>query len=273
MISTANPTDLTDEPLQEVVTVSKSISEQSVPITALESSQTQITIKNHMPIFPEFLLPGAFEANLKTYKTAIAEGIAARNYTPLLPLHISRRLIENSFAEIMAENQLMSLAHFITHLEGHFAAGSHDPGDNCSRWALVNAVMALAIRSKTASGSQGIVDITNSIYENATKTLPQLILQEPHLLSIQALLAMASFARDVGNVSAFVMLASSASRQLELLTVSWPSMDRVIASEEMEQYEQAYKAANMFEMCIRSFLNADAAMCEGLTQFVDPHGR
>ena len=239
MISRVFPTGLAGERVQEEVT-NKLVSEKSPASTIiLDSSQTQITINNRFPIFPEFPLPDAFDETLNKYKTAIAEGIAAHNYTPLMPLHISCRLIENSFAEIMAEHKLMPLTSFLAHLEDHFADGSHDPGSNHSRWALVNAIMALAIRSKTAPGSQAIVDITHGIYENATKVLPELMLQEPHLLSIQALLAMASFAREVGNVSAFVMLASSASRQLELLTVSWPSMDRVIGSEEVEQFEQA----------------------------------
>ena len=267
MISTVRPAGRSNEGLQETVVTNKPIGQQP---TTTESSQTQLSIKNQIPIFPEFLLPGAFDENLKPYKTAIAEGIAARNYTPLLPLHISRRLIENSFAEIMAEHQLMPLTQLMAHLENHFADSAHDPGGNYSRWALVNAVMALAIRSKTAPGSQAILDIAHGIYENATKVLPELMLQDPHLLSIQALLAMASFAREVGNVSAFVMLASSASRQLELLTVSWPSMDRVIVSEEAEQFEQAYKATNTFETCIRAFLNTNAAMSEGQTQLFDP---
>jgi len=263
MISRVFPTGLADENLQEGV-INNSISERSTAPTILDSSQ--VTINNRFPMFPEFLLPGAFEETMNKYKTAIAEGIAARNYTPLLPLHISRRLIENSFAEIMAEIQFMSLAHFVAHLEEHFADNSHDPSGNYSRWALVNAMMALAIQSKTAPGSQAIVDITHRIYENATKVLPELRLQEPHLLSIQAFLAMACFAREVGNVSAFVMLATSASRQLELLTVSWPSKDRVIVSEEVEQFEQAYKAASVFETCVRALLNTNGAMCEGQTQ-------
>jgi hypothetical protein len=232
------------------------------PTPVIDSSQTQVSIKNSIPIFPEFLLPGAFDENLKTYKTAIAEGIAARNFTPLMPLYILRRLIQNSFADIMPEHQLMPLYQFLTHLDDQYAASPNDPGDSPARWALVNAIVALSCRWKTAPGSQGLDQITFGFYENATKILPELILKDPHLLSIQALLAMASFARKVENVSAFVMLSSNASRQLELFTMSWSSTDRLIDVKDMGQYEQAYKVANVFEKYIREYLGTNAALCE-----------
>ncbi|KAE9370342.1 hypothetical protein N431DRAFT_378564 [Stipitochalara longipes BDJ] len=270
-ISTVNSMSLADLLLPNGVIVNKPALQQST--TATESSQTQVTIKNRIPIFPEFLLPGTFDNNLKTYKTAIAEGIAARNFIPLMPLHICHRLVENSFADIMAEHQLMPLSHFLTHLEAQYAASSLDPADNSARWALVNAIIALGGRSKTAPGSQALYNITLGIFENAMKTLRELIIEDPCLLSIQALLAMAIFTREVGNMSAFVVLASNASRQLELLTLSWSSMDQVIDGDEMGQYEQAYKIANAFEKYTREFLGTNAALCEGQAQFNEPQSR
>ncbi|KAH8754019.1 hypothetical protein F5882DRAFT_419181 [Hyaloscypha sp. PMI_1271] len=138
-----------------------------------------------------------------------AEGIAARNFKPLMPLHIARRLIENSFAEIMQGHQLIPLSHFMMHLDAQYTASSLDPAGNPARWAVVNIIVALGIRSKTAPGSEAaLFDITNGFYQNATKVVPELILQRPCLASIQAFLGMALFARDNVDISAFIMSRS-----------------------------------------------------------------
>lgn len=258
IISKERSTRRTDPGVHDGVAVSKQTSLQ--PSVSTDSSQTQVSIRNRIPIFPDFLLPGTFDANLKEYKTIIAEGIAARNFTPLMPRHIARRLIENSFAEIMAEHQLITLSHFITHLDAQCAANSLDPGDTPARWAFVNAVLALGARSKTVPDSEVLSNIVHGYYQNATKVVPELILQEPCLLSIQALLAMAIFARDSANTPAFVMLASNASRQLELLSSSWSSMGQAINFQETEQYEQAFRTADIFKNTIREVLGPNIAL-------------
>jgi hypothetical protein len=110
------------------------------------------------------------------------EGIAARNFKPLMPLCIARRLVENSFAEIMEGHQLIPLSHFMTHFDAQYAASSLDPAGNPARWAVVNTIVALGIQSKTASGSEAaFFDITNGFYQNATKVVSELILQRPCL--------------------------------------------------------------------------------------------
>jgi len=203
-----------------------------------------------------------------------AEGIAARNFKPLMPLHIARRLIENSFAEIMQGHQLIPLSHFMMHLDAQYTASSLDPAGNPARWAVVNIIVALGIRSKTAPGSEAaLFDITNGFYQNATKVVPELILQRPCLASIQAFLGMALFARDNVDISAFIMLASNASRQLELLSLNWSSTDRAIDREDMEQYEQVYRTTDILEKSIREFLGTKAALCEGQAQPVEPQSQ
>ncbi|CZR55477.1 uncharacterized protein PAC_05365 [Phialocephala subalpina] len=230
--------------------------------TSMDSSQTQVSVRNHLPIFPDFLLPGKFDEHLKTFKTIIAEVKPARNFTPFMPQHISRRLIENSFAEVMAEHRLLDQTNFVMLLDAQYAASSLDPADDSARWALVNAIIALAVRFKTASGSEkALFDIPHGFFQNVTRVVPELILQEPSLLVIQALLAMAMFARCIADVQAFIMLATNASRQLELLGRF--SMDRVIDMREIEQYEQVYKAANMFDKTIAGILSTGAALPEG----------
>ncbi len=227
----------------------------------MELPQTQVTFFERLPIFPDCLLPGTFNEHLESFKRSVAEATAARNFTPLIPHQISRRLIENSFAEIMAEHQLLDISNFVMLLDAPYAASCANPADAPARWAIVNAVIALALRFKTAPGSEAALsDITHSFYQNAIRVLPELILQDSSLLSIQALLAMAMFARRISDIQAFIMLATNASRQLELLGRF--SIDRVIDMREIEQYEQAYKTANVFDETISEVLRPEAALHE-----------
>ncbi|KAK7421108.1 hypothetical protein QQZ08_010112 [Neonectria magnoliae] len=114
--------------------------------------------------------------------------------TPLLPLAVSRRLIQNSAAEVMAEHQLLALQSFVTLLDAQYATSSVDHAGKPARWALVNTVIALALRVKTAPGSEAkLSDIPRAYYRNATTVIPDLILQDSSLLLIQALLTMAIF--------------------------------------------------------------------------------
>jgi hypothetical protein len=81
---------------------------------------------------------------------------------------------------------------------------------------------------------------------------------------------MALFARDNVGIPAFIMLASTASRLLESLRVSWSSTGRVIGMEETEQYEQVCRAIHVFENSIREFLVSKAALDGSLTQLAEP---
>lgn len=131
-----------------------------------------------------------------------------------MPPEIARRLIQNSFTEVMAEHQLMDLSTFVKLLDAQYAASSVGSGGNPARWTMVNAVIALAIRFKTAPGSEAALsDITHGFYQNATRVLPELILQDTCLLSVQALLTMAMFAQCIPDIRASIMLATNASRQ------------------------------------------------------------
>jgi hypothetical protein len=157
-------------------------------------------------------------------------------------------LIQNSFTEVMAEHQLLDLSSFAMLLEAQYSASLFGPTDNPARWAVVNAVTALAIRVKTAPGSEGdISDISRGFYDNATVVIPEIILQAPSLLSVQALLAMAMFAQGTPDAQACVMLASNASRQLELLALGRLSASQAVDIREGEQYKKAYIIAHTLE--------------------------
>ncbi|KAI8628351.1 hypothetical protein F5Y19DRAFT_486293 [Xylariaceae sp. FL1651] len=218
------------------------------PIAHLSQSQARLNTRDHLPIVPDFLLPGSFDRHLRAIQKDVKEAIDKRGFTSLMPSHIARRLIENSFTNIMSEHPLMSISNFMRLLDAQYAASTNDPADDPARWATVNAVVALAIRSKTAAGSEhDISPITQNFYLNATMVVHQLILLPPSMLFVQALLAMALFARGIPDTQAFVMLVTNATRQLELFHRRQPAESSKLCphkNHEAEQVRQVAKKLN-----------------------------
>ncbi|KPM36225.1 hypothetical protein AK830_g10351 [Neonectria ditissima] len=216
--------------------------------TSVDRSLMQENIKNGSAVFPEFLLPNVYGKNLTELRTSIGGEGFGDKITPLLPLAVSRRLIQNSFTDVMAEHQLLDLRSFVALLNAQYAVSSVDPGGNPARWALVNAVIALALRVKTAPGSEAeLSDIPRAYYRNATTVIPDLILHDSSLLSIQALLAMAMFAQGTSDTQAFVTLSTNASRQLELLSLRRLLEGGGIDEEEEERQKQVSRVAHVLE--------------------------
>ncbi|KAM0807859.1 putative Zn(2)-C6 fungal-type domain-containing protein [Seiridium cardinale] len=176
----------------------------------------------------DFLFPDVFNNNFKLLKQSASRDVLARKFTPLMPLHITQRLIKNSFAEAFGGDQPMELPQLLTFLDAQFADSSIEPGSDPARWALVNSVTALALRLKTAPGSEADMSvISGAFYQNATRVIPDLILQTPSLLSIQALVSIAMFAKEIPDTTAFSALATNVSLQLELLSQKQPSVDEL----------------------------------------------
>ena len=126
-------------------------------------------------------------------------------------------------------------------LEAQYASSSDEPALECpARWALVNAVIALGLRFKTAAGSEAAMsDVVDGLYKNGIAVFPELLLGEPSLLAVQALLAMAMFVRGVPEVQAFVMFVTNASRMLRLLGLRLESLGTVMGLEDFNGMERS----------------------------------
>jgi hypothetical protein len=172
-----------------------------------------------------------------------------------MPADISRRVVENSYHDIMAKYPFMSLPDLVGLLDAQYAVSTTDAADDPARWAVINAVVALAVRFKTAAGSEDdISPIAQSFYNNAAMVYPQLIHPTPSMLSIQALLAMAVFARGIPDAQTLILLVNQASCQLEVLDSSktpWNSMSHV---NEHHQYEQIQRVVKTLTQEVRLML-------------------
>ncbi|KAI0526548.1 hypothetical protein F5B22DRAFT_641694 [Xylaria bambusicola] len=165
-----------------------------VPISNTESSFFRLPpdrpdSTSRLPIVPDFLLPDNFRKNLAS-----------------------------SFAEITDEHQFISLESFMQLFEEQYAASTDEPAGGDARWALMNVVVAMALRSKTAVGGESSISpLIQSFHLNAAMVAQRVIYQDPNLLSVQALLAMAVFSCGIPDPQAFGMLVTNALYQLEIL--------------------------------------------------------
>jgi hypothetical protein len=165
-----------------------------------------------------------------------------RSFAPLMPRDVAVPLMDNSFAEVMDEHQVLEQTEFMTLIEAQYAASSTEPAGSFARWAIINAITALAVRTRTAPGSETeFCQMADTLYQNATIVLPEIILQDPCELSIQALLAMAIFADSTRDAKACIMLATNAARQLDLVTTTSPAL-------EAQRYLQLRAAVSALEM-------------------------
>lgn len=220
-------------------------------------------IRARIPTLPDFLASDQFNKHLVEIRSSIAQATLASELTPLLPRHIATRLIQNSFAEIMKYRQLLDLADFIALLSDQYVASPTGPAGNFARWAIVNAVTALALRFKAAPGSEDdLYSIPLAFHHNATAMIHHLILQEPSLLSIQALLAMAMFVEDTPESAAFIMLGTNASRQLELFGSRMPA-DFESNGTKSKQYQRVCEISSTFDKKIGLLLGSDASRVTG----------
>ncbi|KAI8952770.1 hypothetical protein F4801DRAFT_539287 [Xylaria longipes] len=204
-----------------------------------------LNIKKPLTIFPQFLLSKTFGQDIRAFSTEVKEATSTGGYSPLMPLHVSKRLVENSFTDIIPEPRFISLKTFTELLEAQHADSITGPGEDVARWAVINGIVALAGRFKTAAGSEADMSpIVLSFYRNASLVIHQLILHKPSLLSVQALLTMAIFARGTPDMDAFIMLTSNAFNQLEILQRTWSLESSLLPPSGEENFAQVYRFAS-----------------------------
>jgi hypothetical protein len=189
----------------------KKLESDTAPSSRLPLNSNSAKVKKEIPFLPSFLQPSQFpETLLMIRKTIISQDKLTCKFTPLLPYAIAKTLITNSYPFIFPQTTpLLSLATILRYLGAQYAVNSTSPAGYPARWALINAILALAGRYKIAPGSERELGaIVLAFWHNARGVLGDLILlappvvEEEGLVIIKALLAMALFVDGVdGRVS------------------------------------------------------------------------
>ena len=156
--------------------------------------------------------------------TVAAADAAPTPFTPLMPHPIARRLLQNAYEEIrLGLPFLGDLPDMLALLDAQYSIlGTASPtipsAESAPAFALVNTVVALAIRHKMATGAEShIGGIAAAYYRNATLVTHHLILQTPTAQSVQALRAMAAFTGRTPDPSAQAMLLANAEQQERMM--------------------------------------------------------
>ncbi|CAK7233911.1 hypothetical protein SCUCBS95973_008756 [Sporothrix curviconia] len=187
-----------------------------------QSLQQQLTYDSSIPntsqpsLFPSFLLPGAYESHLAQVKSAVDAHHARQTSAPLVPLKIVWRLLQNAYADVRQTCPFLEpLEDLLSLLDAQYEQDkkhntSGDAKDSAGS-ALVNAVVALAIRQKMAVGAElHISGIAMAYYCNATLLLHGLLLEPRTRHTVPALRAMAAFAQGTPDTHAAAMLLMNA---------------------------------------------------------------
>lgn len=90
-------------------------------------------------------------------------------------------------------------------------------------------------------------DVVDGFCRNGTAALPELLLDQPSLLTVQALLAMVMFAKGIPDVQAFIVFATNASRMLQLFSLESEFLGLVMELEDLEQYGKVCDCVSKFE--------------------------
>ncbi|CAK7236154.1 hypothetical protein SEUCBS140593_009523 [Sporothrix eucalyptigena] len=151
-------------------------------------------------------------------KSAIKDNNARHAPTPLIPREIVRRLLQNAYSDMLERWPfLCSLDELLTLLDTQYdTSGTSFVAIAGS--ALIQVVVALAIRQKMAAGAEShISGISHAYYRNACLLMGDLVLVAPSQHTVQALKAMAAFAGGTPDRHAEAMLLMNA-EYIEKLT-------------------------------------------------------
>ncbi|KAJ4153542.1 hypothetical protein LMH87_010026 [Akanthomyces muscarius] len=169
---------------------------------SFDASHRQVHINRWIPTLPDFLVKANFAQHLQALRASIVsdhhqrdddddDDERGRRFTPLPPQAMGTRLIRNSYPHIAA-SQLLDWPDFVHVLDAQYA---DKPGQPAARWALVNAVMADAVRFKTAPGAEAVMEpLLRALCRNARMVRTELVCGEASVMAVQALLCMAAVA-------------------------------------------------------------------------------
>jgi len=177
-------------------------------------------------IYPVFLHPENNIRSLQDLKRAVQEDQKSpERFVSLVSQDMFRYVLENTCDEIIGVCPIFDLPTLNKLNAEQQAVSSTHPAGNPARWAILSTWIAIAMRFRTALGSEDEFNhVIKSYFHNAVLVLPDLILQPANIETIQALLFMAVFADGMGDHRSFVMLVTNATRQIELLALRLSSV-------------------------------------------------
>lgn len=141
------------------------------------------------------------------------------------------------------------------------------PVDGCSEnpswWACLNAVVAMAIQLKTMNDAfRTVSDFSWNLFKNAFAVYPELMENEPTILSVQALLSMAMFLSGTTDTKTMSLLLSSAVEMIRVLGLHKEFTESDLDPVEREQRRRIFWVAFLLERTISIHSGSPSALLE-----------
>ncbi|KAK4039726.1 hypothetical protein C8A01DRAFT_16330, partial [Parachaetomium inaequale] len=137
--------------------------------------------------------------------------------SPVLPGNAELSLLEHSLEEICKEFPLFDTREFLDRVRSQGAASMEACG-SASRWACVNAAIALSVHAKTVNGAfEELSPFAWGYFKNAYAAFPELMLQGNDSETVKALVLMALFGRNSADARTTSLLLSTALRLSQTL--------------------------------------------------------
>ena len=201
-------------------------------------------------------LPG--QTTVKNIGAQQDRGCLARTiFAPLPPETYLMPFMTVAMEEINKLYPLFTTESFLTLLRQQHTAGPDDCHDSPSRWATINALLAMAIQWKAANSAfEELSPMSWTHFKNAFSVFPELITRGTNVETCQALLAMAMFMHGTADARTTSHLMAAAAQSLQIIGLSrrepYLTMNPVV----VEQHKRVF--------WITHILSSDAMMKYGL---------
>lgn len=218
-----------------------------------------------LPTKPPFAFLSRFPdpATVKTLIIQQDRGLLERTiFAPLPPMQYLLPFMKVVMEDINKLYPLFTTESRLTMLLQQQAPGPGDCQGNPSRWATLNALLAMAIQWKSASnGFEEMSAMSWTYFKNAFSVFPELNTQGTEIETCEALLAMAMFMHGSANARATSHLIGVTARSLQVIGLCRRERHRFEDPIVLEQYKRVF--------WITHVLSSDAMMKYGLPSAFD----
>lgn len=162
-------------------------------------------------------------------------------YVPLPPKEYTFHFIFSAMEEMYQVRPLFGIDEVSKLVEDQYVAGLNNCHDNPTRWATLNALIAMGIQWKADNRAiKGLFPVSWSHFKNAYAIFPELVMKVPSIESCQAMLVMALFMQGTADGTAFTSLLSAATHAAQCIGLHLENENSPSASLDVERRRRTF---------------------------------
>lgn len=202
-----------------------------------------------MPIVvPDVPVIGMTEDKVMDRRSTISDGTLSHNqlFVPMFPKAEVVLLVDvflekvNATLPLFHGPSLMAMCHRNFPVDNKYEVPAW--------WACLNTVMAIALQLKTLNSHfRAVSDFSWGLFKNAFSVYQDILVSEPSVLSVQAILIMAVFLSGTTDNRTTTLLLHSAMRMIHILGLHLEQLDDEVHPIEAEQRRRVFWVAHLME--------------------------